>query len=351
MDKSLIRCALILVLSFGLQSCKDDEAPGNGGGGVEVKEGRILMVNEGNFQWGNATLASIDQETGEFEDELYKKANGIPLGDVFQSVTRYEDSYFLVVNNSGKIVRIDTADFKVKKTFTGFTSPRYILPTSAGTSLVSDLYAGEISIIESESGKVLSTVPLPGWSEQMMALDNDVWITNRESKFVYVLDLNSNRITDSLEVAYQSQSMVLDKNGELWVLCMGDQAKKEKGGLFKIDPKKKEVELKLLFEDNATPLHIRLNPTSDTLYFLNKELYRMGIFETALPTTPYINLDGNNPYALDIDPRNGRIYVSDAIDFIQKSKILIYSSGNQPAIIQRLTGGVLCNKFIFPKKN
>ena len=42
----------------------------------------LFITNEGNFQYGNATLSYYDPETQQVQNEVFFRANGMKLGDV-----------------------------------------------------------------------------------------------------------------------------------------------------------------------------------------------------------------------------------------------------------------------------
>ena len=67
----------------------------------------LFITNEGNFQYGNATLSYYDPETKTVENEVFYRANAMKLGDVAQSMTIRNDVGWVVVNNSHVIFAID----------------------------------------------------------------------------------------------------------------------------------------------------------------------------------------------------------------------------------------------------
>ena len=72
----------------------------------------LFITNEGNFQYGNATLSYYDPATKKVENEVFYRANAMKLGDVAQSMTTHNDLGWIVVNNSHVVFAIDLGTFK-----------------------------------------------------------------------------------------------------------------------------------------------------------------------------------------------------------------------------------------------
>ena len=119
---------LLLLLSLFSACMKDDKWVQDHlqQGNLQIPEGGLFVVNEGNFMYGNATLSCYDTLKKVVQNDLFYKVNGLPLGDVAESMTIWKSSGYVVVNNSGKIYVIDIRSGKYTGKITGLTSPRFI---------------------------------------------------------------------------------------------------------------------------------------------------------------------------------------------------------------------------------
>jgi DNA-binding beta-propeller fold protein YncE len=337
----------IILLIITLYSCNDDV--GVKPESVNLKGERVFMINEGNFQWGNATLSAYSPDSNVFADHLFMNANNIPIGDVFQSMILHQSSYFLCLNNSGKIIQIDSATLKIQRTFTGFKSPRFMLGVSPKQIMVSDLYSNTVSVLNIQSGAIETTIDIKGWTEHMIEIDNEIWVGNRTNDKIYIIDKTTLSLTDSMTLAHQGTSMILDAEGNLWVLCQGDAVKKIAGALICIEPILKKVLKKFDFSETDYPFNLCANHQKDSLYYLNEHLYVLPISASDLPVTEYVNMEGSTPYGLGIEPSSSKIYFSDAKDFVKPSLISIFNAKGDE-LLSSFEGGILCNGFLFPEK-
>ena len=287
-----IRKLILICLSLliPLHGCMEDdllwekENPG-----YDIPYDGLFVVNEGNFMYGNASLTFYDPETRELIDDVFFQTNAIPLGDVAHSMTIRDSLAYVVVNNSGRIYIFHTSTFVLKGKISGLTSPRYIHFISDEKAYVSDLYAGSITVVNPQTREITGTIPVNNHknesyqhsTEQMLQYDRFVY-TNCWSygDQVLIIDSELDRVIDSVEVLKQPNSMVLDRNYNLWVLFDGGDEESSYGnksaGLLKIGAGSTEAKL-ILSIDSGYPRDLRINGTGDTLYFINGDVYRYAI--------------------------------------------------------------------------
>ncbi|MCC6838673.1 MAG: hypothetical protein IT230_00795 [Flavobacteriales bacterium] len=336
--------APLLLLIAAFSACRKDrpqepEEPNSVGGAHGV-----YILNEGNFNWGNAGVSYFDKQTGTVVEDLFEPANGMALGDVLQSMEIDDGKGYLVLNNSGKVVEVDTAGFTVTATINGLTSPRYLLPVGQGKAYVTDLYANAISIVDLDAHTVTGSIPCPGWTEELVLAQGKAFVTNKNRPFVYVVDTASDQLVDSIAVSRGGNSIVEDAQGKLWVACTGGAGTPP--ALFRMDPTSLQVEASFPFSSSsASPWRLITSADRTALLFLNEGVYRMAIADGALPGIPLIPADGRNFYGLGVDPADGTVYVSDAIDYAQRGRVFRFQADGT-ALDDFLAGRIPCG-FVF----
>ncbi|MBQ3522062.1 MAG: YncE family protein, partial [Bacteroidales bacterium] len=179
----------------------------------------LFITNEGNFQYGNATLSYYDPDNKTVENELFYRANAMKLGDVAQSMTIRDGIGWIVVNNSHVIFAIDIETGKEIGRITNLTSPRYMHFLSDEKAYVTQIWDNRIFIVNPETFEITGYIQCPnmtmeqGSTEQMVQYGRYVYVNcwsyqNRILK----IDTVTDTVVDELIVGIQPTSLVMDKN-------------------------------------------------------------------------------------------------------------------------------------------
>jgi DNA-binding beta-propeller fold protein YncE len=322
----------------------------------------VYIVNEGNFMYGNSSLSFYDPEQKRVYNDVFQARNSAPLGDVAQSIKIWNNLGFIVINNSGKIYIIDSSTAEYKGTISGLSSPRYIHIINSGKAYITDLYARKITIFNPQTFQITGKISVNNSksefsqhpTEQMLQYKNLVFINcwSYDNK-ILVIDSNTDQLIDSIEVFKQPNSMVIDKYNKIWVLTdggfEGSPYGYEQPGLLKIDAETREIERSFRFSLGDHPLKLCINPTSDTIYYLNRHVWRMSVTDTRIPKQAFINSDYSSSYggfySLGIDPANSEIYIGDAIDHRQNGIVHRYAPSGK--LIDEFKVGISPGNFGF----
>ena len=318
----------------------------------------VFITNEGGFNSGNASVSFYDPIEKTVQEKIFETANNQPLGDVLQSMTIMEDKAYLVINNSQKVEIVNLNNFSSIGTIESLVSPRYLTLINKSTAYVSDIYGAAISVVDLATQKETDKIPFGSASEEMVMIGNEMFVTQpslsintkKSSNHIFVIDVLTNQVTDSIQVEYNPISLKLDGNNKLWVFCNGEGnfGNPDKlGGLYKINPITKIVEVALSFSDNTVSFAPRLvlNGDKSQLYFLKSAIFKMSIEATELPTTPLIEANGRDIYGLGVHPTTGNVYIGESGNFVQRGTVTIYT--NTGTELSAFKAGVGVNGFYF----
>jgi DNA-binding beta-propeller fold protein YncE len=316
----------------------------------------IVILNEGSYGLNNADISFLDKEKNIISNQLFSTKNGKYLGDVAQSITLINGSYYVAVNNSSKIVIIDTATFIEKSTITNIHFPRYILPVSNTKAYVSSLYYPEISVLDLTTNKVTKTITTDYINTEQMIMSNGFvyccnWDTS--SNLLYKINPFTDSIIEKISLPGRaSHHIVVDKDENIWVLS-GNKYKNKKSYLTCIHH---DTVLKTFaFPIDADALRLDINATKDTMYYLlvnynggntYNGLYKMSIYDFNLPSNAFIAAQTNTYFwGLGLDYITGHIFLADPKGFSQQSTIIEYNSLGEK--INQYQAGIGANSFLF----
>lgn len=316
---------------------------------------KALILNEGSYGNGNASLSLYNLTTGEVHQDWFAANNhGQELGDILESATLIGEQLFLVVNNSNKIVVADRNNFAVTGTLT-LDQPRYILPVGGELAYVSTMYHSKVYVINTRTLEIVTTIPMPYKNTEHLLLAGDyAYVCNwdKGNNKLYKIQTSTHRITDSIALAgYAPHSILKDKEGRLWVFG-GNKVFNVPSTITVL---KEEQMLKHYnFNSEAEIVKPVYNSRNDMLYFINVDyeykttqgVYKMHTEDAAVPTTPLIKA-GNFQYfyQITLDSITQQLYIADPKGFIQNGDMLIYDLEGR--LQQTIPAGLGPSKVLF----
>lgn len=353
--KKLLLVTSVILGCISFVACNNDDEFGKGERfDKSASKNGLFICNEGNFQYGNATLSYYDPESKEVENEIFYRANVMKLGDVAQSMTVRGKTGWVVVNNSHVVFAIDMNTFVEIGRITGVTSPYQIHFVSEEKAYITQLWSNRIAIVNPKRFEVTGYITCPGMetgtgsTEQMVQYGKYVYVNCRSYQNSIVrIDTTTDRIVDELTVGVQPTSLVLDCNNKLWTVTDGGYEGSPYGyevpTLYRIDAESLTIEKEFKFNLGDYPSKLQLNGTKDRLYWINNDIWQMDVTAENVPAQPFLPCGHARYYGLTVSPHNGDVYVSDAVDYMQQGVVYRYSKEGQ--LVDQFYAGVIPGAF------
>ncbi|MGI4739339.1 MAG: DUF5074 domain-containing protein [Janthinobacterium lividum] len=328
--KTLFRPLLLGTLFTSLlASCaSSDKSPPTPTGAGQY----AFVINEGNFSNGIGAVSLFDKTTKSLLPDAFASANnGAVLGSVVQSMTVVDTRGYVVVNNSNKVEVVSLPDFKSTATIAGLNQPRYLTRSAAnpakgyvtewlGGPYPAPYTAGRLSVIDLNTNKVTSTIPVGINPGRAIVLNGTLYVPNSGTKSLTFVNDATGAVTGSLALDAPASEVVADKNGVLWILCGSDYVSRP-AQLVMFNPATSTQRV-FPFATVGSGSGLRISPDGQQLYYSYQGAeYRMSITDAALPTTPLIK---RSFYGFDIDPATGTLYGTDALNYSNPGRLLRY---------------------------
>lgn len=309
----------------------------------------VFIVNEGGFNAGNANISFYNNSTQAITNNVFSSVNNnLPLGDIAQSMQKFGDKIFIVVNNSSKIEVVNLFDFKSVATISGMGSPRFIGFINSSKAYVTDLFNNKIHIINPSTYTKTGEIAINGWTEDISIVADTAYVTNWDEKKLYLINTQTDAVISTLDIAEGAAGMVKDKNNHLWIACSGNTwgTPIVYGKIFKFNPYTRSFEKEI---DGASvqqnPSKICLDKNNENIYYLSGNVYKMSVNASSLPTQSFVATSSFSFYGLGVNPLNDEVFIGDAVDFSQNGTVSVFNANGTGKGI--FSVGVSPNGFMF----
>ena len=356
---------LLKVLSLSLMlvfvACESDDDPITEDKG-DFANG-VFVLNQGAMNAANASVSFIAADTVMGDLFTRRNADADILGDVLQDMVSVDTLSFFVLNNSHSLMVVNNKNFKyVGEIKDGISNPRYA-EVYNGLIYVSQWgNNGEVAVVDPEKMQVVNTIDVGVGPEGLEVIGNELWVANcggySTDNTISVIDLANDEVVEEITVNDNPQDLVMDANGDVWVLATGytqyDDAWNVIGitasGIHRINAASYDVESTFLPDETvygkATKIAVSANGQS--FYFGGgfgfPGVWEMPVDASELPEETFANVSVNG---LSVNPYNGDLYVGIAPGYESDGSVEVFSSnGTNIATYDENIGIGPCN-FVF----
>jgi len=313
----------------------------------------VFVLSEGQFGKRDGTVSAFGTSSKALLVDAYGSINNNSmLGDVVQDMGLANGRGYICVNASNAVAVVDAGNFKSITTIGNIRQPRYFTATSASRGYVTSwrgpytaYQPGKVMVLDLNSNKVIDSIAVGRCPEQLLAVNGMLYVPNSYDNTISVIDAATNKVTATVTVTTGPRTVVADQAGNLWALCAQPYGTTSTppASLVRFAAGSTTAALTLPFASDAAQ-QLRISPDKTQLYYnYNGAEYKMSTTATALPTTPFIRRDFSG---FGIDPRDNTIYGAISTGYTTNGRFVRYpAAGGAP--IDSFTVKVGPNGFVF----
>jgi YVTN family beta-propeller protein len=333
---------LVLMLAACKKEKEEEEV-------VVTPGSKVFIGNEGNFGSSNADVSYIDGN-GVIHNDVYQSINGLPLGDVLQSLTIEGNRAFAVLNNSSKVQIFNSQSFAPIYAIEGIEYPRYLVHADASKAyLSSGAGSGTVHVIDKSDYSISQTIAVGNGPENMTLSNGQLYVCNSggwgNDNTVSVVNTSSDMVTATITVSDQPVDAVTDYNGDVWVLCKGQTLYDDSWNvightdarLYHIDELTNQViDYAVVGANSDHPFSMAVSKNGHDIYIVNGGLWKYAIDEanwTELVTGAF--------GTVDVAEKDGRIWLTSLNDFVNPATVSEYTLTG--SLVRTVTAGVGAN--------
>lgn len=349
--KNLFLWVLLIAMAIGNFSCTKDSNKET----LPFDDG-VFVICQGTFMNGSGTLSFADRKTGVVQNDIFQTVNGMPLGNVVQSMEIFNDKAYIMVNNAGKAVVADAGTLQYQAEIPGLTLPRYFIGINKGKGYISD-WSNTIAVVDLKTNTIIKILPTGNGPDKMLKVDDKVFVLNGGGygvdSTITVINSATDEVIATLQIGRRPTGICCDANNKVWVMCSGQgfngwpQTGDSEAHLMCINPSSLNIEKDFSFPGNTDHAeNLAINAQKTKLYYV----YKNGIYEFAISSNTLSNealfSTGINYYAIGLDKETGYLYCADPVDYVQNGWIYRFDPTTVTKIDSFQTG-VIPGEFYF----
>ncbi len=223
----------VLAMTTAFTSCSsdDDDNWNDEGSKLVLPKSRVYILNQGTNAQNNSGIEFYAPDNdGEIIDDIYFKQNGARLGDTGQTMIEYNGKVFIAVHGSNYLSRVNAACVEDGRTMFSADPElkggvRFIAAEDG--YIYASFYGGIIAKINASTMKIEEKLTGIGKNlENVTVCDDMLYVSNSYDvvdgnwvymKDVFVIDLNTFKLKESIEVA-QNPNQLIEEDDKVFLI-------------------------------------------------------------------------------------------------------------------------------------
>lgn len=341
---TLLLCMSIATLLF--YSC--DEVNNNPG---QYSNG-VFIINEGAFGSSNAELSFLASDNSGYNNLFANNNGGALLGDVFQSMHVTNGNAYLLINNSSKVEIVDVNNLQSKGTITDVIQPRYMVSHN-GKGYISDWIGfgvnGKIWVTDLSTHQIIDSVNVGIQPEQMVVVGTNILVANSGDTTLHLINTSNLAVTNIGDIDYP-KCVAQTNDGNIWVLYTGKPGwagPNTDGGLLVLNSTATAIIKNITIGSTSFQNPSQLATDGNNLYYeYQGNVYKIDKDAVVAPASPFISNPATSLYGLNYYAASNILFIADAKDYVSAGVVKRYNASSG-SLIDSLNVGVAPNGFLF----
>jgi len=285
----------------------------------------VFVLNEGAFGQVEARLSLYDPARDTVYRDVFEAANsGQHLGSTGDDMVIVGRRVYILMSGSENLDVISTEDYRLVQSvsFPGSAPHDLFVDSARGEIFITRLFKNSLYILDLATLRILDSVRV-GTNPQGLEVANDeLYVCNSGyggDSTVTVVDLGTRAATAAVRTGAGPTGIITAPDGKLWVACTGNafSTPPSYGSIFIINPSTHAVEDSILFTENLWGEIARGTDGYAYLLGVSSGSFYGGPVHRVNFATKAVTLQhaGGTYYALAVDARSGDLYLADAKNF------------------------------------
>ena len=288
----------------------------------------VFVVNRGNpFDGTSGSVSFYLPETEQIANDIYQQANQEQvIGSNLLQMEIYENLAYLLVADANKLEIVQPNTFRSLGAIGNLEGPQHFLPISREKAYLSQWgrngLAGNITVIDLKGNRIEKQIAMRNGAGKMLRKGDFVYVVNsggtEVDSVITKVNVLEDRVVREIEVGLVPNSVALDANRALWVLCQGHRDRA--GSLVKIVDDQVAYSIEVSQGANS----LINSPSGQHLLFLMDDwVYRITPDATELPPSPFIARTFTN---VTYSPLGDLIYAAQPNSLQFNGQVQVFSS-------------------------